>query len=162
MAFLQCMRSYGCADSSSILAKFKNIYGVQFSQKLNYIQLYLCRLYPNHFAPNTHDLATSKVATAACVFVCVLYHRYLLIFLRHIDGGVGREAANKKKYVSLHSNWTMAGFGVVARSTQAQSVRQAAGIRESVRTPVPLIMALQWLDALFRLLFLTLSYCRCK
>lgn len=37
---------------------------------------------------------------------------------------------------------TMAGFGVVARSTQAQSVRQAANIRESVRTPVPLIMAL--------------------
>ena len=48
----------------------------------------------------------------------------------------------------------MAGFGVVARSTQAQSVRQAAGIRESVRTPVPLILALQWHDALFRLLFL--------
>lgn len=46
----------------------------------------------------------------------------------------------------------MSGFGVVARSTQSQSVRQAAGIRESVRTPVPLIMALQWHDAPFRLL----------
>ena len=51
---------------------------------------------------------------------------------------------------------TMAGFGVVARSTQAQSVRQAAGIRESVRTPVPLIMALQWHDAPFRTVIMIL------
>ena len=48
----------------------------------------------------------------------------------------------------------MAGFGVVA-TTQAQSIRQAAGTRESVRTPVPLVLALQWHDALFRLLFFT-------
>ena len=50
--------------------------GYNFHKTKNYIS----PLYPNHFAPNTHDLATGKVATAMCVFVCFLYHRYLLIF----------------------------------------------------------------------------------
>ena len=156
MAFLQCMRSYGCADSSSILVKEYILMWCNF-HKTKLIQYDLASISQSLSTEHARPCNRQSCNSGVRVRMRPVSPLPLDFFAAYRWRGVGREAANKKKremmYVSLHSNWTMAGFGVVARSTQSQSVRQAAGIRESVRTPVPLILALQWHDALFRLLF---------
>lgn len=60
-----------------------------------------------------------------CVFVSFLYHRYLLIFLRHIDGGVGREAANKKKVCCIPSFKLNHGWFWCGCKVDAIAVRKA-------------------------------------